>query len=135
MRFQFFGTHPILQLWFWGDGLGETKVQSLRWYVADAEKRKLTMLNEGVVRKRRLEPPKTEAAVKSSEKNPPKPKFLYDPWEKHGLKSVAKDGIELQLGDQKKLLSFEHRDQAVPTVEHESQSKTHPKKEESHHGI
>jgi hypothetical protein len=133
VRFQFFGTHPILQFWFWGDGLGETKVQSLHWFVADAEKRKFTILSEGVVRKRRLEPLEPETFDKPRDKNQ-KPKFLYDPLEKHGLRSVAKNGIEWQLGDEKKLLSFGHHDSSSASAEPssgEQSEKEHSSKE--HH--
>ncbi|MGZ3723275.1 MAG: hypothetical protein ACXVA9_10110, partial [Bdellovibrionales bacterium] len=56
IQFAFLNGWPILQLWIWEKGFSETEVQSMHWFVADAEKRKFTILAEGIVRKRRLEP-------------------------------------------------------------------------------
>lgn len=114
IEFAFLNGWPILQLWLWEKGFSETEVQSLHWYVADAEKRKFTILSEGVVRKRRLEPvdppaPPPEGAPAKG-KTPvvvktPKPKYLYDAWEPHALKVGKKGSLEWTLNSQKKIIS------------------------------
>jgi hypothetical protein len=124
VNFQFLAGRPILQLWFWGDGLGETKVQSLHWYVTDGEKRKFTILSEGVVRKRRQEPPKPIEGF-DKPKVLPKPKYLYDGWETQSLKALPHGNLEWRLGDKKKLLTFP---QAEPQVQKETE-------QEKKHGI
>lgn len=87
--FEFINGWPILQLWIWDSGTGETSVQSLRWYVADAEKRHLTILAEGVVRRRRKSP---------------EGKFINDPMEPHALKPLKSGGLEWTLRGQKKTI-------------------------------
>lgn len=122
IEFKFLNGWPILQLWLWEKGFSETEVQSLHWYVADAEKRKFTILSEGVVRKRRLQPaeppaPPAEggaAAKKIAAKPPPKAKFLYDAWEPHALKALKDGSLEWTLGSQKKIVS-----KVLVPVEHE----------------
>lgn len=81
-EFEFLGGRPIIQIWAWDKGVGESRVQSLHWFTADAEKRTLTLLAEGVVRKRTPREGKTP---------------LYDQMESHGIK-VVKDGLEWRLG-------------------------------------
>lgn len=108
--FRFLGKRPILQLWLWDKGAGETQVQSLHWYTTDAEKRKLTLLSEGVVRKRRREAVAEVApdpnAVKKFEKatNPPPPKYIYDGWEPHYVRALPNGDLEWQLAGQKKII-------------------------------
>jgi hypothetical protein len=94
VHFELLGGWPILQLWLWDKGVGELQIESLHWYVADAEKRHLTILAEGPVRKRR---PEGEPQKK--------PKFLYDATEPHALKKLANGDLEWQLGGQKKTLA------------------------------
>lgn len=113
--FSLMGGKPIVQLWIWDKGVGETQVQSLHWFVADAEKRKFTVLAQGVVRKRQLKQPLvTEeegaggagapvAKKGTFPKKPPGPKYLYDAMEPHSLK-VVKSGLEWTLGRDKKLI-------------------------------
>jgi hypothetical protein len=107
IEFKFLNGWPILQLWLWEKGFSETEVQSLHWYVADAEKRKFTVLSEGVVRKRRMEPvdppPETNDTAKPVAAK--KPKYLYDAWERYSLKPLKNGSLEWILGDQKKLIS------------------------------
>jgi hypothetical protein len=89
---------PVLQMWLWDPGKGEAQVQSLHWFVADARPTALKIVADGVVRRRRMKPPPEEGDAKK------KPEFLYDGWEKHGLK-ILKDGkFEWQLGQEKKIL-------------------------------
>lgn len=100
IKFEFQGHWPILQFWLWDKGTGESQIQSLHWFTADAEKRRLTILGEGVVRKRRLEPadpPGPKAPVA-------KAKYLYDPQETHGIKALKNGNLEWQLKDQKKII-------------------------------
>lgn len=87
-QFEFINGWPILQLWIWDAGQGESQVQSLHWYVADAEKQKFTLLAEGVVRKRRL----------SEEK-----KLIFDAMEPHALKPLKTGALEWTLRKEKKL--------------------------------
>ena len=75
-EFAIMNGRPILQLWIWDKGVGESKVQSLHWFTADAEKRKLTLLAEGVVRKR----------TPRGEKETP----LYDHADPHGVRVKGK---------------------------------------------
>ncbi len=84
--FNFINGWPILQLWIWDSGVGEAKVQSLNWYVADAEKRHFTVLARGVVRKRRLNP------------------LVMDAMEPHQLKPTKDGGLEWTLKNEKKLI-------------------------------
>lgn len=86
--FNFINGWPILQLWIWDAGVGEAKVQSLHWYVADAEKRHFTILATGVVRKRRGK--------------------LMDPMEPHQLKATKDGGLEWTLKNEKKLIQRVH---------------------------
>lgn len=101
IQFQFMAGWPILQLWLWDKGAGESEVESLHWYVADAEKRKFTLLAEGIVRKRRLEPSE-EPPTKPTKANP---KYLYDTWEPHSLKTAKGGSLEWRLNAQKKTIS------------------------------
>ncbi len=107
--FRMMAGRPILQLWLWEKGFGETQVQSLHWYVADAEKRTFTILSEGVVRKRR--PEQVELVVQKPVKKGSgavprvaKPKFIYDGWEPHYVKALANGSLEWQLAGQKKII-------------------------------
>jgi hypothetical protein len=113
IQFQFINGWPILQLWLWEKGFSETEVQSLHWYVADAERRKFTVLAEGIVRKRRMEPVDPPPEVKKGDpkakkvavKPPPQPKYLYDGWETFNLKPLKGGSLEWRLNDQKKIIS------------------------------
>jgi hypothetical protein len=101
---------PVLQLWLWDKGIGETQVQALRWYVADARQGALKILSDGVVRRRRLkvleenpaDPNVPVANVKPEEKK--KLSFLYDGWEKHSVKVLKNRTLEWELGSHKKIL-------------------------------
>lgn len=92
-QFHFLGGRPILQLWIWDQGTGEAQVGSLHWYIADAERRRLTILAEGVVRKRRR---------KSDVGEPTR--YLLDGLVSHGLKARRGGGLEWRLGSETKLL-------------------------------
>ena len=92
VEFAHLGGRPILQLWIWDKGVGESKVQSLHWFTADAEKRTLTVLAEGVVRKRT-----------PREGKPP----LYDQTVAHGIR-VIQGGLEWHLGDKLKRVPALH---------------------------
>jgi hypothetical protein len=92
MTFDILDGRPILQMWIWDQGSGESQVQSLHWYVTEADRGKLGLLSEGVVRRRR---------VKAKE---PKVEYLYDAWEKHALKARKGGGLDWQLGTQSKVL-------------------------------
>ena len=87
-RFEFINHWPILQMWLWDAGVGENKVQSLHWYVADAEKRKLTIMAAGIVRKRRVVDGKP----------------IYDAMEPHALKALKNGSLEWTLKNEKKLI-------------------------------
>lgn len=102
MQFQSFNGWPLLQVWIWGKGSGETQVQSLHWYVVDWIERKAHVRGEGVVRKRRM---KQKAAVDGG-KGPvaPSPEYIYDGWETHGLKLQKNGAVEFSLGREKKIL-------------------------------
>jgi len=89
VEFAIIRDRPILQLWIWDKGVGESKVQSLHWFTTDAEKRKLTLLAEGVVRHR----------TPRGEKETP----LYDEPDPHGLRFKGKD-LEWWLGARRKTL-------------------------------
>ncbi len=105
--FNFINGWPILQLWIWDAGVGEAKVQSLHWYVADAAKRQFTILASGVVRKRRVKPlPVEEPAPDSGgkPKPPAKPQLVYDAMEPHALKPLKNGGLEWTLKNEKKLI-------------------------------
>ena len=125
-HFQFMNGWPILQLWLWEKGTSETQVQSLRWYVADAEKRKFTILSEGVVRRRRtegVEPPPEEPVVipvKGAKKAPAPvkkvvvnrgPVYIYDAWEPHGLKILKNGNLEWWISAQRKTFENKNKDQ------------------------
>jgi hypothetical protein len=100
-RFEFLNGWPILQLWIWDAGAGENEVQSLHWYVADAEKRKFTIVATGVVRRRRPHKPKTvegEVAAKAPAK------FTYDKMEPHALKPLKDGTLEWSLNREKKII-------------------------------
>ena len=115
VRFDMMSQRPILQFWLWDKGGGESEVQSLHWYVADAEHQTLSVLAEGVVRKRRLKPPLVQevpppaaAAKPSATKPAPKPVYLYDAMEAHGVKASKDGALEWSLGSQKKRLEKGH---------------------------
>lgn len=100
MTFDIFEGWPVLQMWIWDAGRGETKVQSLQWFTVSLQGQKLTPLAEGVVRKRRLQvapsdgtdgPAKTEA-------------ILLEKPEPHGLKYLGDGKLEWQLNRQKKII-------------------------------
>ena len=86
-EFAILAGRPILQLWIWDKGVGESRVQSLHWFTADAEKRTLTLLAEGIVRKRT---PRGE-----------KEKPLYDREDPHGLRLEGKT-LRWRLGNKTK---------------------------------
>lgn len=98
--FQFINGWPILQLWIWDAGHGENKVQSLHWFVTDAEKRKFTVIAQGVVRKRRPH------RIEVPEGEPPKfgDTFSYDAMEPHALKPLKNGSLEWTLKKDKKLI-------------------------------
>lgn len=100
IRFEMMNGWPILQLWLWEKGVGESEVQSLHWVVASAEKRKFSLLAEGVVRKRRV-----ERSAASPEGAKPMPTFFYDAWESHHLNLLKDGSLEWFLGEQKKTLT------------------------------
>ncbi len=93
VRFELMNGWPVLQLWIWDKPIGEAQVQSLRWFVASAENRKLSILASGVVRKRRQK----ESQVDKAE-------FIYDGWESYGLKVLGPHRIEFTLAREKKIL-------------------------------
>src|ERR1035437_9035078 len=128
IQFQFLSGWPILQLWLWEKGLGESEVESLHWYVADAEKRKFTLLAEGIVRKRRLEPsepePPPETTAKRTKKPPRKPKYLYDTWEPHSLTTAKGGSLEWRLNAQKKTISKVLVPVPAEQVQHRSEEHT-----------
>lgn len=100
IRFEFLAQRPILQLWLWDAGEGAAAVQSLHWIVADFNDRKMTVLDRGVVRKRRVKKvPADEAEVK-----PLKQPYIYDAWETHELKVLKNGELEWTLGRDKKNL-------------------------------
>jgi hypothetical protein len=95
------GRHPVLQLYLWDKGVGEERVQSLHWIVAETENRQMKVLAEGIVRKRHQEavPPAEDG------KPPPKPgRILYDPWVPHSLRAVRAGELEWRVGAKKKIL-------------------------------
>ena len=114
VRFEIMGQRPILQLWLWDKGVGEAGVQSLHWYVCDVEKRKLTVLAEGIVRKRHLKVPppapepapgapppkagKTAATAVLAPKGPPPRQFMYDTMEPHALSLLKNGKLQWTLG-------------------------------------
>ena len=111
VEFKFLGGWPILQLWLWEKTQTETQIESLHWFVTDAENRKFTIITDGVVRKRRLElaEPVTEVTPGPSQKaakpkKVPPPKYLYDAWEPHSLKAVKDGSLEWQLSTEKKII-------------------------------
>lgn len=95
-EFGFINGWPILQLWLWDAGVGENKVQSLHWFVADAEKRHFTILAQGVVRRRRPH----KAAVVDGEVAKFLDKYSYDKMEPHALKPLKSGGLEWTLKDE-----------------------------------
>ena len=107
VQFKILEQLPILQLWLWDKGVGESQVQSLRWFVVSLEHQHFAVLAEGVVRKRRLKPTPSEGEVQAAkivEGASLKPSYLYDKMEDHGLKA-SKDGFLLwHLGKEKKTL-------------------------------
>lgn len=94
VKLEIFKDWPVLQLWLWGPGAGETKVQSLHWYVIGPSKQKLNRMAEGVVRKRRRK-------LDSPEE---KPVYTYDASEKHSLRALKGGNLEWTLGRNKKIL-------------------------------
>lgn len=108
MRLDNFQGWPILQMWIWDKGEGEAQVQNLRWYVTDLTKGDLKILNEGVVCRRRQKPIGPEGEPVAKDK--PKPKYIVDAWEKHGL-SLRKDGaLDCHLRDEKKVFERVKKD-------------------------
>ncbi|MGE0527641.1 MAG: hypothetical protein AB7G93_07535 [Bdellovibrionales bacterium] len=109
VRFELMKEWPILQLWIWDKGAGEAQVQSLHWFVTALEHRKLDLLAEGVVRKRRMRPLDEEAVGEAADgdgegdsKAPPK--FLFDAWETHGLKMLKDGRLQWSLGRENQIL-------------------------------
>ncbi len=106
--FRILAGRPILQIWLWEKGFSETQVQSLRWFVTDAEKRKLTILQEGIVRRRRPEempaPSELAAGKKANLTKVAKRKYLYDGWEPHYVKGLPGGSLEWQLSGEKKII-------------------------------
>lgn len=91
MHFEKMNGRPILQMWIWDQGSGETKVQSLHWYVTEVGKAKMQILAEGIVRRRHLRGEKPGD-------------FIYDGFEKHELKAGKQGNLEWKLGSQSKTL-------------------------------
>jgi hypothetical protein len=112
MHFEKMAGRPILQMWIWDQGSGETKVQSLHWYVAEVAKSKMQILAEGIVRRRHLRSEKPGD-------------FIYDGFEKHELKANKQGKLEWRLGSQTRILN-----EAMP----EPEKKPEPK-EDKEHGI
>ncbi|MBX3021041.1 MAG: hypothetical protein KF799_05135 [Bdellovibrionales bacterium] len=108
IRFEIMGHRPVLQMWLWDKPVGQ--VQSLRWYVADTQNRKMAVLAQGVVRKRSLKEdlPAGEgeaAPVAGGKPKPPaKPKYIYDAFEPHSVRLLKDDRLEWTLGRDKKIL-------------------------------
>lgn len=90
--FEIFGRRPILQLWLWDKGSGEAPVQSLHWYVIEIGHDGSQVLAEAVVRRRRQKP--VEAGREAA--------YIYDAWEKHGLKPLKDGRLEWWLNSDKK---------------------------------
>jgi hypothetical protein len=111
--FRMLAGRPILQVWLWEKGFSETQVQSLHWFVADAEKRRLTILQAGIVRKRRPEemPVAPASDKKASVAKDVKKKYLYDGWEPHYVKGLPNGSLEWQLAGQKKIIPKVDADQ------------------------
>lgn len=101
VRFEILAGWPILQLWIWDKVEGETRVQSLRWYVQALGDRKIDLLQSGVVRRRRQ---KAVDSPTDPKVPPPDPEFIYDAWEIHHLKALKPGRLEFQLGRSKKIL-------------------------------
>ena len=101
MTFAQMGSWPILQLWLWDKGEGDLKVQSLHWYVYSNRERKLILLNQGIVRRRR------------PEADPHK--FLYDGWESHSLTLLKNGQLQWQLSDQKKTFANSQENHEIQT--------------------
>lgn len=101
VRFELFKSRPVLQLWFWDQGEGEAKVQSLHWYVLETGSRRLDVLAEGVVRKRHRETPAQPVAEGAK---PAPVRYIHDPWEAHSLKLLKNGDLEWHLGRQTKIL-------------------------------
>lgn len=93
------GGKKILQLWIWDKGIGETVVQSLRWYVLDVTQGEMKILSEEVVRRRR---PKVVTAEEG--KPAAEVQYIYDAMEKHGLKALPDNSFERMIGNKKKIL-------------------------------
>lgn len=96
ITFGFLNEHPIVQLWMWDKGPEKQTlpVQSLHWFVADAEKRKFTVLASSVVRRRHR---------KETDPKAP-PQYLYDAMEPHGLTAVKGGHLEWKSGRETKTL-------------------------------
>lgn len=107
-KFEIFKGWPVLQLWLWDTGKGESRVESLHWFTADVRQRELKVLAKGVVRRRHVapEPPVETQAVGAPAKHLA-PKIIYDQEEKHSLKLLKSGELEWTLGREKKSLSKE----------------------------
>jgi len=111
VQFLMLGKAPVLQVWVWDKGVGEAHVQSLHWWVADADKRKLTVLSSSVVRKRR--PLVVAGENAPAEKRPVR--YLTDAMEPHSLKALSNGRWEWRLRDQKKVLTPTTSNESVPS--------------------
>lgn len=94
---------PILQLWLWDSGVGEAKVQSLNWYVVDLADRKMKVLAQGVVRKRRLRKADVDASGVEDPKVK-KPGFILEKTEEHHWKLLNAKRAEWRIGTDKKII-------------------------------
>lgn len=103
VHFSVIGDWPILQLWLWDKNVSETRVESLHWYVIPLKPHEMKVLQEGIVRQRRLKTAETDA--------PGPPVYLYDAWESHALKLGSHGNLEWQLGTEKKVL-----EKSTPTI-------------------
>lgn len=96
VTFDFLNGHPIVQMWMWDTGVEKQAlpVQSLHWFVADAEKRAFTVLASSIVRKRHR---------KETDPKAP-PQYLYDAMEPHALRAGKGAHLEWSAGREKKTL-------------------------------
>ena len=85
----------LLQAWIWDKASGETKIQSLHWYVLQFANHDVKTLWQGVVDKRHPETP--------GDDNPGKTKTVYlkDKTEVHGFRVVKTGRIEWWLGGER----------------------------------
>lgn len=89
------GNRLILQMWIWDAGLGESKVQSLHWYVFDFVEGKMQLRVDEVVRRRH-----------SKMDDQGKTTFVLDPMEKHGIKTVLSKKKKIEWNHLKKTGEF-----------------------------